>query len=124
MKDRGIYNLKIRLDRLKAISVGRLGIFIFSPGYYIYTGRAKKNLLARLERHKRKKKKLYWHIDYFLRFGKIEDIKIYPWRAGGECLINKKIAKIKGARIRVPKFGSSDCICNSHLVYFTKDLSL
>lgn len=31
----------------------------------MYVGSAKANLTKRIERHKRKRKKMHWHLDYF-----------------------------------------------------------
>ena len=119
--DEGIYNLIIKLDRPKKISVGKLGLLNFLPGYYIYTGRAKRNLQARLRRHKSREKKLHWHIDYLLKFGRIIHIKVYPFREDRECSINQKILQRRDAVQLFRKFGSSDCSCYSHLVYFEED---
>jgi Uri superfamily endonuclease len=120
-KDSGIYNLKISVGSLKKISVGKLGSVTFLPGYYIYTGRAKRGLQKRLDRHRRREKKFHWHIDYLLKWGRIDKIRVYPWSPEGECSLNGKIMKKRGARIIAPGFGSSDCRCSSHLVYFQKD---
>lgn len=120
----GIYHLKIRVDNLKTISVGRLGKLTFPSGYYVYTGRAKRNLEQRLSRHKSRKKKLRWHIDYLLKWGKIDEIKTFPWSPERECSLNGEIMRKRGARIIAAGFGSSDCGCLSHLVYFEKNLSL
>ena len=122
--DSGIYHLKIKVDSLKKITVGRLGPLTFLPGCYIYTGRAKRGLQKRLDRHRRREKKLRWHIDYLLEFGRIDEIRVYPWSPEGECSLNGKIMRKRGARVMVPGFGSSDCTCSSHLVYFKKDPSL
>lgn len=121
MDDRGIYNLIVKLDRPKKILVGKLGLLSFLPGYYIYTGRAKKNLQARLKRHKSRTKELHWHIDYLLQFGRVICIKVYPFHEDGECLVNQKIVKRRGAAQPFRKFGSSDCGCHSHLAYFEEE---
>lgn len=121
MRDSGVYHLKIRLERSRKITVGRLGILNFPLGYYVYTGSAKKNLQARLARHREKRKRFHWHIDYLLKFGKIEDIWVYPWKKGRECSLNKKVSKSEDVQMMIPRFGSSDCGCVSHLVYFRKE---
>ena len=119
----GIYNLLIKLTKTVNITIGKLGRFTFPPGYYIYTGSAKKNLSQRIERHKRRNgKKLRWHIDYLLnsRYAHIEDILIYKNPALTECALNKKIYALNSSEIIVKNFGSSDCRnkCPAHLIFF------
>ena len=48
------YLLFLKLPKMINISVGKLGQFSFPAGQYLYVGRAKKNLEARLKRHQRK----------------------------------------------------------------------
>lgn len=98
------------------MSIGALGLIPFQPGYYIYTGRAKRNLRQRIERHLRKEKKIRWHIDYFLVKGRVEDVLIYSGRLD-ECRINREVYKIIDGAEPVKGFGSSDCRCRSHLIY-------
>jgi Uri superfamily endonuclease len=50
------YLLFLKLPKMINISVGKLGQFSFPAGQYLYVGRAKKNLEARLKRHQRKNK--------------------------------------------------------------------
>lgn len=51
------YCLLIELKSAQKIKVGKLGVFEFPQGYYIYTGSAMNNLNARIARHFSKKKK-------------------------------------------------------------------
>jgi len=74
-------------------------------------------LRSRIQRHLRKEKKLFWHIDYFLKYGKIVDVFLYPENGKSECEINQIVMSQKNAKIIMPKFGSSDCRCKAHLVY-------
>ena len=113
----GIYQLLIYLSRKKKIQVGKKGSFEFPRGYYLYTGSAKNGLKSRIKRHLRKGKKLFWHIDYLLRYGKIVDILLYPENKRSECEINQRMLCQKNAKIIMPRFGSSDCRCETHLVY-------
>ncbi|MEM0322310.1 MAG: GIY-YIG nuclease family protein, partial [Thermoprotei archaeon] len=85
--DSGVYQLVIRLDRECAITIGRLGRFVFPAGYYVYTGSAKKGLEARVSRHLREDKKLKWHIDYFLKHARVVEVKKYC-DGQGECELN------------------------------------
>ena len=108
------YQLFIYLSQDCNISIGKLGTFNFLKGRYIYTGSAKKNLSSRLERHFMKKKKLHWHIDFFLnnKFTKIINVTKSQQE---ECDLNKSS---KG-NVLVNGFGSSDCkqLCRSHLKF-------
>ncbi len=114
---RGVYQLLIHLKKDINIYIGNKGRNTFPKGYYIYTGSAKNGLRSRIKRHLRKEKKLFWHIDYFLRYGKIVDIFLYQ-NEKTECRINQRVLSQKNAKIIMPKFGSSDCRCKTHLIYF------
>jgi Uri superfamily endonuclease len=96
--------------------VGKKGTVEFPKGYYIYTGSAKNGLEKRLERHIRKDKKLFWHIDYLLEYGEIKDFWVYS--KVGECELNRKVLKRDNSKIILSGFGSSDCRCPAHLLYF------
>ena len=120
MKDSGLYQLLIRLNEARRITVGKLGTFDFPAGWYIYTGSAKRGLSARIGRHLRREKCLHWHIDYLLQHARIVGIKKYLTTARKECSLNITILNSKKAKTPVKKFGSSDCRCETHLVYFTK----
>jgi Uri superfamily endonuclease len=95
-----------------------LGIFTFPAGRYIYTGSAMNGLIGRLRRHLKKRKKLYWHIDYLLRHAKIETIFVLETGERVECQLNSLTLSLPNAKVVVKGFGCSDCRCPSHLVYF------
>ena len=114
--DSGCYQLVIRMDREAVIKVGALGEIRFRPGYYTYTGRARRGLRKRVERHLRRDKRKNWHIDYLLEKGNIVDIVYFADRLD-ECIINMSLlGRLKGAAL-VDGFGSSDCRCRSHLMW-------
>jgi sugar fermentation stimulation protein A len=69
-----------------------------------------------------KNKKMKWHIDYFRKEAKIVNIFAIPSRKKIECKIAWKI--LKRADSFIPKFGSSDCNCKSHLFYFKDKKSI
>ncbi len=60
------YQLTIHLKNKVTLTIGKLGTFEFPAGHYIYTGSAKKNIEARINRHLSQQKSLKWHIDYLL----------------------------------------------------------
>jgi Uri superfamily endonuclease len=115
---KGVYQLHLRLDKPKRIRVGKLGIFTFPAGRYIYTGSAMNGLIGRLRRHLKKRKKLHWHIDYLLRHAKIETIFVLETGERVECQLNSLTLSLPNAKVIVKGFGCSDCRCPSHLVYF------
>ena len=111
--DCGDYILILNLKKAKKIHIGRLGEKKFPKGYYCYVGSARKNLTKRIERHKRTRKNLHWHIDYLRN--STEFIAALPVRSSDrlECEIADALSHI--ATLPVPGFGSSDCSCSSHL---------
>lgn len=113
---RGVYVLIIRLDEDVGISIGALGEIFFRKGLYAYVGSAQSNLEKRVERHLRKEKRNFWHIDYLLQCEAAKVLKVFYQQAGKteECLLAAEISK-KGEAIN--HFGCSDCQCKSHLVY-------
>jgi sugar fermentation stimulation protein A len=104
-----------------SMRVGKLGAFTFPPGYYVYTGSAMRGLRARLDRHRRRRKKLWWHIDYLLRRAELVEAVEVPTRQRAECQRNQRVLRMSGARGAVPGFGASDCRCTSHLVYLGEE---
>ena len=116
---KGAYLLIIHLSKSKKIKIGKLGYIFFKKGNYIYVGSALNNLEKRIQRHKSKRKKLRWHIDYFLRFGRISGVSAIKTNKKIECKLSEKILKIAEASVK--NFGCSDCRCNSHLYYFDKN---
>lgn len=106
------YQLHICLDDDITIDVGKLGQFHFPAGHYVYTGSAKRNLEARVQRHLRKEIRLRWHIDYLLAH-KAANITSVDTFSANECRLNQKT----NGDIIVKGFGASDCRkgCGSHL---------
>jgi Uri superfamily endonuclease len=118
-EDSGSYVLVLKLKRPCRIKAGNLSQREFLPGIYFYIGRAKRHLRGRLARHLRAEKKLFWHIDYFLRKAHIKEV----WcRLGffNECQIASDIiAACRESCFPIPGFGASDCHCSSHLIHFS-----
>lgn len=111
---KGAYILVIHAGKGSEIEIGSLGKIPFEKGDYAYIGSAMNSLEKRIERHERKKKNLFWHIDYLLSSPNIEFKKILvkPSKKKEECKIASKISRIG---FPVPGFGCSDCNCKSHL---------
>lgn len=119
----GTYALYLKLDEGAEISVGRLGVFSFPAGYYVYVGSAlgSGGLRARLARHQRRDNKLHWHIDYFLTRASIVGVQVDFSGERLECHWAQLWLRIPGAQIIAPRFGASDCHCIAHLIYAGKD---
>jgi len=108
------YQLHIRVDHGLRIGVGRLGLFDFPAGRYVYTGSAKRHLQARINRHLRQDKTLRWHIDYLLTAPGVS-VTAVQTTSDSECALNQATP----GEDLVRGFGSSDCrhACGSHLKY-------
>lgn len=116
---KGTYCLLIHLPREEKISVGALGMCRFLPGMYAYVGSALGGIEQRVGRHKSARKRMRWHIDYLL--GKCEVLATIAIPSGykdSECGLAMSLLSSGEATLPVPGFGSSDCRCPSHLVYF------
>lgn len=117
---KGIYQLLIYLPKNASIVIGKKGKFRFPKGYYIYTGSARNGLEKRVERHLKKNKKHFWHIDYLLDFASIQKVILFTNGKFDECASNLRVLKMPDAKIIMPKFGASDCSCPTHLIFFEK----
>jgi len=83
----GSYVLLIQLIEDTTIAVGKLGIFPFHRGYYLYSGSALGGLSSRLIRHLSKEKKNHWHIDYLLMHSQVIEIWGIVSSARLECVL-------------------------------------
>ena len=116
----GTYILVLRLSRPADITVGQLGRFEFPAGWYAYAGSAQGpgGLGARLSRHLRSQKVLHWHIDHLRTAAEPVAIWHVHGAAKRECAWADSLSRLLGASLPVPRFGSSDCRCPTHLVHF------
>jgi sugar fermentation stimulation protein A len=117
--DRGSYLVLLHLNRPRSIPIGRMGHVRFPKGFYIYVGSAMANLTKRLERHRRLRKRIHWHLDWLrphVRF--VETLAI---RSSDrlECELARAVEGI--ASWSIPGFGCSDCRCESHLFGMPED---
>ena len=117
----GTYVMVIRISRETRIAVGKLGEFSFTEGFYCYAGSAMGpgGLTARLARHLRPRRNLHWHVDYLLQHGLV----VATWQVRSteklECVCAQTMLSLDGAQAPVQGFGSSDCSCETHLIYFS-----
>lgn len=112
-QDGGSYILILHILRDSIISVGSLGHVSFPRGYYIYVGSARTNLTKRIERHLRKRKNFFWHIDYLRNCAD----RCIPLAIRSHTSLEHEVAMAVSriADWSVPGFGSSDCFCETHL---------
>ncbi len=117
--DRGSYLLILKLNRDRKIEVGALGALRFPKGFHIYVGSAMNSLSSRINRHRRKEKKLRWHIDYLRR--EADGFTALPIRSSvrQECELARAAAEV--LQPGPARFGSSDCGCPTHLFYSPGD---
>ena len=122
----GVYTLILFLPKDVTVTVGKLGKHKFPRGYYTYTGSAlgkgATSLRHRIDRHLRREKRKFWHIDYLLANENVsvEAVVVAETNENLECILNGYLKGIVGAKVQVRGFGASDCQknCESHLLYF------
>jgi len=117
--DGGSYMMIMRLPRARVIEAGGLGRVRLERGFYIYVGSARRNLTARVARHKRKRKRMRWHVDYLRDVCDVSAALPVRTRDDIECELAGAVAGLYPAP--VPGFGSSDCRCASHLFHSRED---
>jgi sugar fermentation stimulation protein A len=120
----GTYLLVLRLDAATQIEVGRLGRVAFPAGWYVYIGSALGGLGARLRRHARLEKRHHWHVDVLRAASILVAIAVRLSSERIECETAATVARLIGGSQPVLRFGSSDCHCRSHLVYFAGEPQL
>ena len=125
---KGIYLLYLKLNKTQLIKIGKLGLLRFKEGFYLYIGSAKNGIIPRVSRHLKNKKKLFWHIDYFLNSEHSSVVSVYyvENRIFSECDIVKKLKAeyLRDSAIKIENFGCSDCRCKSHFFYLHKDFNI
>ena len=111
---KGICVLIIQLSQDVEIRVGALGTLRFAKGIYAYVGSAQNNFEKRTERHFRKAKQVFWHVDYLLEnpASEIDAVFLKEAPKTMECIIAEAIGQRGEASVG---FGCSDCGCLSHL---------
>ena len=126
MIQKGVYVLILKLDQESDIQIGKLGKLHFRKGFYAYTGSALgSGGFKRVERHFNVSKGINptrkWHIDYILPKSRIVHTILIPTEDTIECKLARRIRKISGISI-IPGFGCTDCMCETHLIYFQEEL--
>ena len=116
----GTYVLVMQLDRSLTLRVGQLGAVPFRAGFYAYAGSAlgPGGIAARLGRHVRGGAVVHWHIDHLRRTARAHEAWFATGRARHEHVWARALGRMPRAATALGGFGSSDCRCVSHLVYF------
>jgi len=113
---RGGYILFLELEKPKTLKIGRLGEHEFPAGLYAYAGSGLGNVEARAGRHLATKKTKKWHIDYLTAEAHALDYIAFESKRRIECDLAKSMEGLGGKHL-VKGFGSSDCKCESHLLF-------
>jgi Uri superfamily endonuclease len=126
--DPGSYILELYLKKTTTLQDGRLGIFTFPAGAYLYFGSAcgPGGLRSRLSRHLnvRPSRPAHWHFDYLNAVSKVQAFCYLAYPNQGsllqrlECRWSQAVAGLSGSSVPAPGFGASDCHCGcpAHLV--------
>ncbi|MBU2643188.1 GIY-YIG nuclease family protein [bacterium] len=115
----GTYALILEVGAPFSVAVGKLGLFCGEAGWYIYCGSAfgPGGLRARTAHHGRDSQRPHWHIDYLKPVAGISEIwyTTDPVRREHDWIrLLRTDQRITAPRIG---FGSSDCACDTHLLY-------
>lgn len=119
---KGVYVLIIQVKQPVAVQIKSLGETKFASGTWVYVGSAmgagSTSLENRLNRHFRREKTIYWHIDYLLD----EDTEIEKaiWAQSMdhfECDLVQSLASSNEFKAGPKGFGASDCKsgCIAHI---------
>lgn len=116
----GTYALILTSTKSASIPVGRLGRLRLQPGFYVYVGSAHGNggLRGRLAHHLEPTGRPHWHVDYLRAHTDPEEVWYCCDRIAWECRWAHCLSFQQGASVPLEGFGSSDCRCRSHLLFF------
>jgi Uri superfamily endonuclease len=116
----GTYALVLASNAARTIQIGKRGELAVEPGFYVYVGSAAGpgGLRARVARHLRESKRIHWHIDFLRMFATIHEVWYTTRVNRTEHRWATALAKMRWASVPLRGFGSSDCRCQAHLVYF------
>ena len=126
LPEAGTYIISIKVKKSQNIEIGKIGNFAFIRGYYLYVGSAHGpgGIRARINRHLRKDKVTHWHIDYLRSAGAVTAVLINYSKRKKECIWAKRLNSSPLLSTPVERFGSSDCMCLSHLFFSKFDIDI
>jgi Uri superfamily endonuclease len=116
----GTYALVLACRRTGTVRIGRLGTMQLREGFFVYVGSAfgAGGLEARVRHHLRPAARPHWHIDYLRAACDLVEVWYTTDAARHEHGWARTMARLPGARVPLPGFGSSDCDCTAHLFAF------
>ncbi|MCC7353360.1 MAG: GIY-YIG nuclease family protein [Anaerolineae bacterium] len=125
----GSYALLLHLNSPTLLRIGYMGLIPLLPGDYVYTGSARGpgGLAARVGRHLRlpEMRRARWHIDHLTAIAPPLALvaRVHGDEERYECKWAALLARQPGISRPVPRFGSSDCACPSHLIRWPAPLT-
>lgn len=113
----GTYVLLIALEAPTELDVGCHDRIRFDSPFYLYFGSAfgPGGLEARIKHHMQPVRRAHWHIDYLRQAAEIVGVWYSTDTARLECTWANAASALRGVSL-IPRFGSSDCRCQSHLL--------
>ena len=116
----GTYALVLHASTTQRIVVGRLGVLVVQPGWYVYVGSAlgPGGLAARIRHHAHPALRPRWHIDYLRAVTDLVDAWYTSDGERHEHEWARLLAHMPGASLAMSGFGASDCNCVAHLFVF------
>jgi len=113
----GTYALILALPAPVELRIGCLGRIRFDSPFYLYFGSAfgPGGLDARIKHHLLPARRAHWHIDYLRQEAEVLSVWYSSDNARLECIWANSALAHRGVSL-VPRFGSSDCRCQSHLL--------
>jgi Uri superfamily endonuclease len=121
MCKKGTYIVLLQSNTDEHIEIGKHGLLQLETGVYAYVGSAfgPGGVAARLKHHRSVSTRPHWHIDYLrarTQYLKAHYV-ISAHRYEHEWA--KFLENTEGVKIPMRGFGSSDCVCKTHLFYFS-----
>ncbi len=116
---KGAYILALNVAEDAIVTVGKLGAVAFPAGVYAYVGSALGSAgFQRIRRHINvfagHNTKYKWHIDHLSDIATLCRIYAFVTDERIECDLASRLSA-SPAFTATPRFGSSDCKCDSHL---------
>ncbi len=118
----GTYALILASTLSRCLRIGQLGDLALRPGWYVYIGSAfgPGGVRARLAHHRKLAARPHWHIDHLRLHSQLERVWYTHDSIRREHQWAQVMQRLPGAEVPLRGFGSSDCACVSHLVYFAR----
>jgi Uri superfamily endonuclease len=115
----GTYGLVLASPSAGLVRIGRLGMLPLRRGFYVYVGSAfgPGGLAARLHHHRQVAVRPHWHVGYLRAVCEVVEVWFTREAVRCEHAWAEAVARLPGAGVPMPGFGSSDCGCESHLFF-------